>query len=390
MLSPITCALMMSGNTCQRINNLGDGIFAFSVEQARPQVIPTDPCPLELFGLRGIMGIAASTSSAVACNRRPELALLASLVCRRMTPFGKFAAFDNLKGEEERGDEAARRKLLGRGGGASSSSGRNKGPTSTTDFLGYQLVYPEDAGIANAAVAGPIGLDDRPLPLYVGTSGNRILGGVLLHQTRTSNDIEALCRPRRKGLPGASRRGEDLNLKLSYWCEKRRYIEQYGGPKVLRAVQESNLNSLEPFGLNPHWNWRSRLFRPALAGATTDYYNSTEVLAALASRSVLHLCVSRSPSVRPAVENLLRFSTYSGVAACMPGSSQCRRHPERVCGHPHTRRRGRVPCLRGLDAHVAPGSADADLSRRLGVPYRKDQGRVDADGSVQPQDPRIR
>ena len=166
-----------------------------------------------------------------------------------------------------------RRKLLGRGSGG--GSGRSRGPTTESNFNGYDISFPADFDFSSSLMM-QIGLDDRPLPLYVGSSGNRLLGGVLLHQTRTSTDIAALCKSTPNMRGGGN--GKQFNEKLVGMCEKRRFIRDAVGQLGLEKFELSYSDNLQPFGLNPHWNWRSSLFRPSLAGSEEDYYNTSQVI----------------------------------------------------------------------------------------------------------------
>ena len=166
-----------------------------------------------------------------------------------------------------------RRRLQARGGGVA-SSGRG-GPTTSVDYKGYTLVSKLVMdNRPNVAVR----LSDRPLPLYLGLRANRVLGGLLLHQTRTSSNTTKVC----SGMKANADEGlaNRFNEPFSYVCQQRRFLHQL--PQVsgewLDSWDLQQSDPLHPYGSNPRWSEQSLLFREILAGAEGDYYNVSQVI----------------------------------------------------------------------------------------------------------------
>uniref|UniRef100_A0A061QSZ8 Polycystin cation channel PKD1/PKD2 domain-containing protein n=1 Tax=Tetraselmis sp. GSL018 TaxID=582737 RepID=A0A061QSZ8_9CHLO len=162
--------------------------------------------------------------------------------------------------------EGRRRQLLQAGGGGGGTT--RAGGVFTTTF-GYRLVAElEDPraldlrGAANRArfVGGP----DR----------NRVLGGMLIHQTRKGTDT-SYCDEASETFAG--RLPASKFTKLSSDCLQKGYLQAYNASDDLYGLwDEVRSDPLHPFGSDPIWIHSSKLFKFSMGGMESGYYNMSE------------------------------------------------------------------------------------------------------------------
>lgn len=138
----------------------------------------------------------------------------------------------------------------------------------TEDYFGYRLVASSREDTRAATLEGILSRDR----FVGGPNRNRVLGGVLLHQTRMATN-SSFCDESGdmvRGLPGA---------RFSYLatvCLERDFLRGLDSDGEFLARWEAQMaDPAHPYGSDPIWIRSSSLFQEALGGAEGNFYNMT-------------------------------------------------------------------------------------------------------------------
>jgi hypothetical protein len=107
-----------------------------------------------------------------------------------------------------------------------------------------------------------------------GPNRNRVLGGVLMHQTRASVN-SSYCDEIKDGPLGGRLPGAKF-ADLATICNNRDFLRTVDGTGEYFEVWEQQMaDPAQPYGSDPIWIRSSSLFRELLGGAEGNYYNMT-------------------------------------------------------------------------------------------------------------------
>ncbi|KAK9804848.1 hypothetical protein WJX72_008548 [[Myrmecia] bisecta] len=175
--------------------------------------------------------------------------------CNRMTGSSQISFIINSSSPAANGAASPRRQLLADATGAS-------GPDVV--LASTQRGYYTDMFAGYLVTEGnPNSIDLRLATervRYVGVSGNVVIGGLLLHQTRQT--LYSACTSRQQDLDF---RCQELAIYAA--------LNDTDSTRFISELQRQRLSSKLPFGVDPVFLQQSSLYDNSLAGAEADYYN---------------------------------------------------------------------------------------------------------------------
>jgi len=234
----------------------------------RKEMVPSYP-ELEPFLRRRAQGSGAGvpwwSSVGSSANDLLTSALLEGVAeesCRQslQASYSFTAAFAEDKGDTAMDGGSSRRRLLAAGGGSSGGSGRSRGKGGNAERAMDSSQWKDKEILqTNAAVAA--GGLNQEVPRYVGNANNRLVAGVLLHQTRRPPRVlPYMCSAHEERFHGLTKMCTTMEIVLANLPEGEvmRYAEDFAHP-------------LAPYGSDPVLRPASALF--SAAARADDYYN---------------------------------------------------------------------------------------------------------------------